>query len=45
MVYIDEPIGERIDRFVERQRLKPTLKAIIELALQEFLDREEAHDK
>lgn len=41
-VRIDPKIGKRIERFVEKQRLKPSLTSFVERAVMDFLDREDA---
>lgn len=39
-VYINPTIRAALDRFVESQRLRPSITDVVELALTQFLERE-----
>ncbi len=40
MVWVDTDVGEALDRFIDGQRMPPTLTDVVELALREFLKAE-----
>jgi hypothetical protein len=39
-IWLDEKIGQTLDDFVKAQRFTTTITSVVELALQEFFDRE-----
>lgn len=39
-VYVDPEIAEALDRFMESQRLPPSMTSVVELALKSFLKGE-----
>lgn len=43
-IWMDQAIFDRMERFRAAQKFEPTKTEVIELALQEFLDRQESDE-